>query len=169
MRFTVSGRPFSKSLPDPASDRRFAAAKEARGDVFDLSAKLFGILSGPAPLPPTKPGLRIGILNAGASSPGMNTAVRVVGTLHFSLSLSLCGPLAHPLPARLGLNAGHRMFAIPNGFGGLLKGEISEFNWMTCNGWAVAGGSYLGANRKVLDAGSITLPSLVCRHSFENA
>ena len=55
---------------------------------------------------------------------------------------------------RTALSAGHGVYAIPNGFIGMLKGEISEFSWMTVNGWAIAGGSYLGANRKTIDPSS---------------
>ncbi|MEM7332210.1 MAG: 6-phosphofructokinase [Chloroflexota bacterium] len=71
--------------------------------------------------------MRVGIMNAGAPSPGMNTAVRTA--------------------VRIGLDNGHAVFRINNGFDGLVKGEIEPFNWMTVNGWAYIGGSELGTNR----------------------
>jgi 6-phosphofructokinase 1 len=78
---------------------------------------------------PEQPGLRIAVLNAGAPAPGMNTAVRSA--------------------VRLGLDAGHTMIGVRNGFTGLIENELFEMNWMTVNGWANRGGSELGTNRRV--------------------
>ncbi len=50
---------------------------------------------------------------------------------------------------RLGLDQGHQMFGIHNGFEGLADEEIQEMNWMSVNGWAAMGGSELGTSRKV--------------------
>ncbi len=36
-----------------------------------------------------------------------------------------------------------------NGFEGLAKGKVEEFDWMSTNGWASMGGSELGTSRKV--------------------
>lgn len=71
--------------------------------------------------------LRLGVLNAGAPAPGMNTMVRAA--------------------VRLGLDKGHAMFGIYNGFYGLVHNQIKAFNWMTVNGWAHLGGAELGTNR----------------------
>lgn len=73
--------------------------------------------------------LRIAVMNAGAPSPGMNTAVRAA--------------------VRLGIDRGHHMLGVYNGFRGLAKDEIEDFNWMSVNGWAYIGGSELGTNRHV--------------------
>lgn len=73
--------------------------------------------------------IRFGVMNAGAPSPGMNTAVRSV--------------------VRIGLDKGHTVLRINNGFDGLAKGEIESFNWMSVNGWAYIGGSELGTNRHI--------------------
>lgn len=73
--------------------------------------------------------LRIGILNAGGPAPGMNTAVRAA--------------------VRLGVDNGHTMLGITNGFRGFVKGEIEELDWMGVSGWAIRGGSELGTNRMV--------------------
>jgi 6-phosphofructokinase 1 len=72
---------------------------------------------------------RIGILNAGAPAPGMNTAAKVA--------------------VRLGLDQGHIMLGIKNGFEGLAKGEVEEMGWMSVSGWASLGGSMLGTSRLV--------------------
>lgn len=38
---------------------------------------------------------------------------------------------------RLGIDGGHTMLGIHDGFAGLAKGEIQEMSWMSVNGWAV--------------------------------
>jgi 6-phosphofructokinase 1 len=72
---------------------------------------------------------RIAVLNAGAPAPGMNTASRAA--------------------IRLGLDMGHVMLGIKNGFEGLAENEIEELNWMSVTDWAVRGGSALGTSRLV--------------------
>jgi 6-phosphofructokinase 1 len=72
---------------------------------------------------------RIGVMNAGAPSPGMNTAVRTA--------------------IRLGLDLGHIMLGVRNGFDGLSKNQVEEMNWMSVSGWASMGGSALGTSRLV--------------------
>ena len=72
---------------------------------------------------------RIAVMNAGAPSPGMNTAARAA--------------------IRLGLDMGHIMLGIHNGFEGLIHGEVKPMNWMGVSGWASRGGSVLGTTRHV--------------------
>jgi 6-phosphofructokinase 1 len=83
----------------------------------------------PHSLAPGQKRFRIGVMNAGAPSPGMNTAARAA--------------------VRLGLDQGHIMLGIKNGFEGLSKGEIDEMQWMSVSGWASLGGSMLGTSRVV--------------------
>ena len=78
----------------------------------------------PHPPAPDQKRFRIGVLNAGAPAPGMNTAARAA--------------------VRLGLDQGHIMLGIRNGFEGLAKGEVEEMNWMSVSGWASLGGSHAG-------------------------
>jgi 6-phosphofructokinase 1 len=59
----------------------------------------------------------------------MNTAVRVA--------------------TRYGLDLGHEILGIRNGFEGFVRGEIEEMHWMSVHGWASRGGAELGTNRKV--------------------
>lgn len=109
----------------------FAKAMTLRGNGFQEAFQTIRTLVRAMPHDP-QPGqrqLRIGVLNAGAPAPGMNTVVRAT--------------------VRLALDRGHKLFGIFNGFKGLIKGEIEEFDWMTVNGWAHVGGSELGTNRHV--------------------
>lgn len=73
--------------------------------------------------------LRLAVVHGGAPAPGMNTAVRVA--------------------VRLGLDKGHTMMGVYNGFQGLINNDIQEFNWMSVSGWAPLGGSELGTNRHI--------------------
>jgi 6-phosphofructokinase 1 len=81
-----------------------------------------------SPVPDQKR-FRIGVLNSGAPAPGMNNASRAA--------------------IRLGLDQGHIMLGIKNGFEGLAKGEVEEMHWMSVSGWASLGGSMLGTSRVV--------------------
>jgi 6-phosphofructokinase 1 len=68
-------------------------------------------------------------MHSGAPAPGMNTAVRIA--------------------IRYGLDQGHIMLGVRNGFPGFAAGEIAEMNWMSVNGWAGRGGAEMGTNRKI--------------------
>ena len=50
---------------------------------------------------------------------------------------------------RLGMDQGHIMLGVQNGFEGLAKGEVEEMKWMSVSGWASQGGSMLGTSRLV--------------------
>jgi 6-phosphofructokinase 1 len=78
---------------------------------------------------PGRKRLRLAVMNTGAPAPGMNTASRSA--------------------VRLGIDRGHTLLGIHNGFEGLADGEIQEMNWMSVNGWASMGGSELGTSRKI--------------------
>ncbi|KAJ2163016.1 6-phosphofructokinase, alpha subunit [Coemansia sp. RSA 552] len=76
---------------------------------------------------PEEKRLRIAIIHAGAPAGGMNTATRSA--------------------VRLCINRGHTPLGVHNGFPGLMRGEITELDWLTVDGWTIAGGSKLGTNR----------------------
>ncbi len=59
----------------------------------------------PHPPAPGQKQLRLAVMNCGAPAPGMNTAVRAA--------------------VRIGLDRGHVMLGIANGFKGLIEGEIA--------------------------------------------
>jgi 6-phosphofructokinase 1 len=73
--------------------------------------------------------LRLAVMNSGAPAPGMNTAIRAA--------------------VRIGLDRGHKMLGVVNGFQGLIDGNIKDMDWMSVNGWVSMGGSELGANREI--------------------
>ncbi len=105
-------------------------AMELRGRSYKESFRILRTLVRALPHQPV-PGrkrLRLAVMTASAPAPGMNTAVRSA--------------------VRIGIDRGHHMMAIRNGFQGFIDGEIEEFDWMSVNGFASMGGSELGINRK---------------------
>ena len=50
---------------------------------------------------------------------------------------------------RLGIDKGHTMLGVSNGFEGLIEGDVKELNWASVNGWVSLGGCELGTNRKI--------------------
>lgn len=107
----------------------YQRAMELRGPSFQDAWRTFRTLVRAVPHPP-RPGqrsLRLAVLTAGAPAAGMNTAVRAA--------------------VRTGLDKGHVMLGVYNGFRGLAEGTIEEFNWMSVSGWATMGGSELGTSR----------------------
>eukprot|EP01114_Cavostelium_apophysatum_P017691 TRINITY_DN5317_c0_g1_i1.p1 TRINITY_DN5317_c0_g1~~TRINITY_DN5317_c0_g1_i1.p1 ORF type:complete len:766 (-),score=160.32 TRINITY_DN5317_c0_g1_i1:59-2356(-) len=109
--------------------RDFQQAIALRGSQFKEAHQVLSNLTQvkPSKVTSDKKRLRIGVMHAGACSPGMNTAVRAI--------------------TRLSINYGHTILAIRNSFDGLLKGDVEEFNWMSVNGWAKEGGARLGTKR----------------------
>jgi 6-phosphofructokinase 1 len=83
----------------------------------------------PRPLAPGQKRFRLAVLNAGAPAPGMNTATRAA--------------------VRLGIDNGHIMLGIRNGFDGLVDCEVQEMDWMSVSGWVSIGGSELGTSRMI--------------------
>ena len=111
--------------------RDYDKSMEMRGGSFKDAFRILRTLVRALPHPP-QPGqkrLRLAVLNSGGPAPGMNTAVRVA--------------------VMLGIDKGHTMLAVKNGFQGLIDGDIEEMGWMSVGGWASKGGSELGTNRRV--------------------
>ncbi len=109
----------------------YEKAMELRGRSFKQTYSTLQILLRALPHPPT-PGqkrLRLAVMNSGAPASGMNTAIRAA--------------------VRCGLDQGHIMLGVTNGFQGLVDGNVREMDWMSVNGWASVGGSELGANRTI--------------------
>ncbi len=111
----------------------FARAMKLRGSGFQEAFQTLRTMVRATPHAhgPSHRHVRFAIMNAGAPAPGMNTAVRAA--------------------VRLGIDRGHTLLGINNGFRGLIEGqnEINELHWMSVNGWAYVGGSNLGTNRHV--------------------
>jgi len=106
-------------------------AMELRGSSFREVFSTLKTMLRALPHPPQseQKRLRLGVMHSGMPAPGMNTAVRAA--------------------VRVGLDKGHIMLGVQNGFQGLIDGEIKEMDWMSVNGWASLGGSELGTNRKI--------------------
>lgn len=79
---------------------------------------------------PEEERLNVGIVHVGASSAGLNAATRAA--------------------ALYCLSKGHKLFAIQNGFGGLIHdGAVKELSWLDVEGWHNKGGSEIGTNRSL--------------------
>ncbi len=111
--------------------QQFDQAMQMRGGSFSESFRIVRTLVRALPHPP-QPGqrrLRLAVMHAGGPAPGMNTAVRAA--------------------VRIGVDKGHTLLGIRNGFEGFIAGDIREMDWMSVNGWAHRGGADLGTNRKI--------------------
>ncbi len=113
------------------ANQDFERAMTLRGSSFRQAFRILRTLVRALPHDPepNQKRVRIALLNAGAPAPGMNTAVRAA--------------------VRLGIDKGHEMFAVRNGFRGLIRGDFIEQDWMSVNGWVNIGGAELGSNRKI--------------------
>ena len=121
----------NRAISDAVTAQDFNQVIALRGDHFQEAFRTFRTLLRALPHPP-EPGqkrFRLAVMHAGALSPGMNTAVRVA--------------------VRYGLDLGHILLGVRNGFLGFAMGNIEEMNWMSVNGWAPRGGAELGTNRTI--------------------
>ena len=121
----------TRAVADAITRHEYERAMDLRGGSFKEAFRTLRTMlrSLPHELPAGQKQLRLAVLNAGAPAPGMNTAVRAA--------------------VRIGLDRGHIMLGVSNGFKGLIEDQITEMNWMSVNGWASMGGSVLGTNREV--------------------
>jgi 6-phosphofructokinase 1 len=119
------------AVAEAVAAKDFERAISLRSSSFKDAFKTFKTMvrALPHPMDPTKKRFRIAVLNAGAPAPGMNTAGRAA--------------------IRLGLDMGHIMLGVHNGFEGLIDGEVEAMDWMSVSGWASRGGSMLGTTRRV--------------------
>jgi 6-phosphofructokinase 1 len=118
-------------VADRLAHHEYEVAMAMRGGSFSDSFRILRTLLRAHPHEP-EPGqkvLRLAVLHCGAPAPGMNTAVRAA--------------------VRLGLDQGHTMLAVQNGFLGLAAGDVQEMNWMSVTSWVSRGGAELGTNRHV--------------------
>jgi 6-phosphofructokinase 1 len=125
----------TQSIAAAISAHDYEQAMVLRGGNFQEAFQTFRTMLRALPHPFTtgQARLRLAVMHSGALSPGMNTAIRAA--------------------VRHGMDRGHVMLGVRNGFQGLVEGEIEELNWMSVNGWAPRGGAELGTNR-VIPAGS---------------
>ncbi|MFZ0548686.1 MAG: 6-phosphofructokinase [Candidatus Promineifilaceae bacterium] len=121
----------TRVVAEAIHEKDFEKALQLRGSSFAEAFRITRTLVRAQPHDP-EPGqkqLRLAVMNAGAPSPGMNTAIRAA--------------------VRLGIDKGHKIFGVRNAFQGLINDEIFEMNWMSVNGFAPRGGAELGTNRKI--------------------
>ena len=121
----------TRQVAEAIHNRDYEKAMSLRSSSFNDSFRTLKTMIRALPHPP-EPGqkrFRIAVLNAGAPAPGMNTAARAA--------------------VRLGLDNGHIMLGVNNGFEGLAEGEVKEMVWTSVSGWVSAGGSMLGTSRKI--------------------
>jgi 6-phosphofructokinase 1 len=121
----------TRAVAKAIDEHNYELAMDLRGSSFKETYRTLRTLLRSLPHAPT-PGqkhLRLAVMNCGAPAPGMNTAVRAA--------------------VRLGLDRGHTILGIANGFKGLIDGEVQEMDWMSVNGWAATGGSGLGTSREI--------------------
>jgi len=121
----------TKAVAEAIAAKDYEKAMNLRSSSFTDAFSTLKTMVRALPHPP-KPGqkqFRIAVLNSGAPAPGMNTATRAF--------------------VRLGLDQGHTMLGISNGFEGLANNQVEELKWMSVSGWASSGGSQLGTSRLV--------------------
>jgi 6-phosphofructokinase 1 len=119
------------AVADAIKAQDYEKAMDLRGGSFKEAYRTQRTIVRALPHTPT-PGqkrFRFAVLHSGALAPGVNTAVRAA--------------------VRLGIDKGHIILGVHNGFEGLIAGDISEMDWMSVNGWAPIGGAELGTNRKI--------------------
>lgn len=121
----------TQAVNEAIKSQNFERAMELRGRSFQEAFRTVRTLirAFPHPPQPGKKRLRLVVMHAGGPAPGMNIAVRAA--------------------VRLGVDRGHTLIGVRNGFEGLVKGEMAELDWMSVNGWATIGGAELGTNRYV--------------------
>jgi 6-phosphofructokinase 1 len=123
----------TRSIAGFIKSKDFDQAIELRGGSFRENLKTFHTLaqSRPRPLRSDDKHLTLLVMNAGGPAPGMNSAVRTA--------------------VRLGLDKGHKVLGVKNGFEGLIKNQIQEMDWIEVEDWSSQGGSILGTNRRLPD------------------
>lgn len=114
----------------------YAEAMSARGPSFVQMASVFRRLSEARPhVAAGERPRRIGIMHVGGLAPGMNPAARAV--------------------VRLGVDRGHTMVGIQDGFAGLIAGDLHELTWGDVEGWESAAGAQLGTRRSIPGEGDL--------------
>jgi 6-phosphofructokinase 1 len=123
----------TKAIGRAIRERDFARAMELRGRSFQTAFDTLRTVVRALPHEPPagQKRLRLAVLNCGGVAPGMNTAARVA--------------------VRMGLDRGHTVLGVYNGFPGLIEGDVHEMGWMSVTGWTAIGGAELGTNRKMPD------------------
>jgi len=123
------------AVADTIAAGDYAKAMELRGGSFTESFRTLCVLTQALPREPAPDQRRfkLAVINAGGPAPGMNTATRIA--------------------VRIGLDQGHIMLGVENGFQGLIEDQVREMDWNSVAGWVSMGGSELGTTRRIPSAG----------------
>jgi 6-phosphofructokinase 1 len=121
----------TREVAEVIASQDYDKAMAMRGGSFSDSFRILRTLLRAHPQPPERgqPCLRLAVLHSGGPAPGMNTAVRAA--------------------VRLGMDKGHTMLAVQNGFQGIIDGDFREMDWMSVSAWVSRGGAELGTNRTI--------------------
>ena len=121
----------TRAVSTAISEKDYGRAMDLRSSSFRDAFRTVRTMvrAVPPPLVQGQKQFRIAVLNVGAPAPGMNAASRAA--------------------VLLGLDWGHNMLGVSNGFKGLAAGEIHEMTWTSMSGWALKGGSELGTSRHI--------------------
>ncbi len=111
-------------------DHKYHEAMELRGASWNNLMEMYRTLCLSLPRGDETTGnYNIAVMNCGWPAPGMNAAVRAA--------------------VRIGLDHGHKVYQIRNGFEGMISGDFREMDWMDVEEWVSLGGSRIGSNRMV--------------------
>jgi 6-phosphofructokinase 1 len=121
----------TRAVAEAIDAKNYEKAMDLRSSGFKDAFKTYKTIvrALPHPLTPGQKRFRIAVFHAGAPAPGMNTAARTA--------------------IRLGLDQGHIMLGVSNGFEGLAENQIKELDWMSVSDWVPLSGSVLGTSRMV--------------------
>ncbi len=119
------------AVAEAVNQRDFARAMALRGSRLQTAFRTLRttVRALPHNPEPGQPRRTIAVLHCGALAPGMNTAARVA--------------------VRLGLDKGHTMLGVRNGFAGLINDDMEPLYWMDVADWTGRGGAELGTNERV--------------------
>ncbi|CAF0725208.1 unnamed protein product [Rotaria sp. Silwood1] len=118
--------------------KRFKEAQDLRGRSFKGNLETYIRLSKLRPklFSNKQHVFNVAIINVGSPAGGVNAAVRSL--------------------VRYGLCEGFNMYAIFDGFEGLVNNQVKSLHWMSVNGWSSVGGSLLGSQKTTANKVGLT-------------
>jgi 6-phosphofructokinase 1 len=120
----------NKEIAQLIKDKQFEKAQELRGASWNILMNMYRTLCLSLPRGDESTGNHnLAIMNCGWPAPGMNAAVRAA--------------------VRIGLDRGHKIYQVNNGFEGMISGDFREMEWMEVEEWVSLGGSKIGSNRTI--------------------
>jgi 6-phosphofructokinase 1 len=120
----------NRQIAQLIQDHKYLEAMELRGASWNNLMEMYRTLCLSLPRGDETTGnYNIAVMNCGWPAPGMNAAVRAA--------------------VRIGLDHGHKVYQIRNGFEGMISGDFREMRWMDVEEWVSLGGSKIGSNRMV--------------------